>query len=139
MKFNQNHKIIIGFTILTVVMLFASAAVASYISTSKVNIPVGTAKTDSFTYTATLNGTVVADPANINIPVSFVGDTDIIVYTVTSTANQPITVNAIVPTGGTLDKSSVTLASNGATGTFTLTVTVAASAQTVNVNFSSNP
>jgi len=130
--------IIIGVVVFIVACLVIGGVVAIVVSTSKVNAPAGTAKTDSFTFTATLNGVVVADPANINLPAGFIGDSSTVVYTITSTANQAITVNAVT-TAGTLDKSSISLPANGNTGTISLTVALTGIAQVITVSFTSSP
>jgi hypothetical protein len=128
--------ILIGIVISLIVSVLIGITTAAYLSTSKVNVPAGTVKSDTYTYTATLNGVTVNDPANINVAAGFVGDVSTVVYTVTSTANQPITVNAVA-SAGNLTPPSLSLPSTGNTGTFTLTVALTAVAQIVNVNFSS--
>jgi hypothetical protein len=134
MALSTKQKTILIFATVAVLAVLITGVIASVAVPSTVHVPAGTTKTDSFTVTATLNGSPV-DPTNINVPSGFVGDTDTIIYTVTSTANQPILINANT-NSGTLDKTSATLASNGAATTFTLTVTLTASPQTVTVNFS---
>jgi hypothetical protein len=133
----MNVKAIGVFLIVSIVaFLIIAVAAAAYLATSTVNVPAGTVKSDTFVYSATLNKVAVANPAIINVTRGFVGDVSTIVYTVKSTANQPITVNAVA-NAGTLDKFLVDLASNGSTGTFTLNVTLTASPQTITISFSS--
>jgi hypothetical protein len=137
MKLSYGQKtLLIGVAIALVAFALIGIGTAAYLSTSKVNVPAGTVKSDTYTYSATLNGVAVNDPANINVAAGFVGDVSTVVYTVTSTANQAITVNAVA-SAGTLDKPSLSLPSSGNMGTFTLTVALTASAQIINVSFSS--
>jgi hypothetical protein len=93
--------------------------------------------TNTFTVSATLNGVAVADPKNIVVPTgAYIGTVYNTVYTITSTANQPITVQVTAPTGvtGNMNISwdttttsnaySVFLNANGASATMTMTVTL---------------
>lgn len=97
--------------------------------------------TDTFTVTATMNGTVQSTPLNINLagPI-YQGDSYVIVYSITSTANQPLTVsetNSITGATSSWDKTSVTLAANGNTATMTLTVSPTSAGQIV-TSFAAN-
>ena len=93
-------------------------------------------KTDQFTVsaTATLNGQAISgitvSGTTVTVPSQLVNPTDsiVIIYTITSQANQPITVTASgVPSGGTATwltgKVTTTSLTNGQSDTLQLTLT----------------
>jgi hypothetical protein len=97
--------------------------------------------TTTFTTSATLNGTAITNPAVINLPTTLHnGDKFIVVYTITNTANQPLTIirasTSTTITGLTWDKPNLPLAIE-ATGTLTLTIPIGILAGTINVMFTS--
>jgi hypothetical protein len=168
---SKKQKILVVVTIVLAAALITTASVLAfspYFISSTTNVPAGVptptpiptatptptpTPTDTFTVTATLNSIPVADPTNINIPSGgYIGSTDIVVYTFTSTANQPITVGTSVGTGGvtgnegiTWDSTTVTngytvsLPSNGSTATMTMTVTLGTEGGAIPLIFTANP
>ena len=74
--------------------------------------------TDTFELTATLDGDLVDNPEVITLPQNYIGTQYIINYHIVSTANQPITVQASVPsdtpvTGNQQISWDATTAANG--------------------------
>ena len=112
-----------------------------------------TPKTDTFTVTATVNGTTT-DPSSIAIlSGGYIGTTYTVVYSFQSTANQPITVTASVPaetpvTGNAqiswdattqANNYAVSLPVNGATATMTMYVTLGTEGGSIPLVFTPTP
>jgi hypothetical protein len=108
--------------------------------------------TDTFTVTATLNGTAIPNPESIVIPSGYIGTLEVIVFTIHSTANQPITVNVAVPSGqavtgneqiywdATTQANSYTVALPiGATATMTMNVVLGSQGGVIPLVFTANP
>jgi len=138
-----------------VIVILAILAIATagivyaigYSTTSTISAPAG--ETDTFTVTATLNDVAVASYQTITLPAGLVGSTDTIVYTITTTANQPITITATYAlTGGptavwsgtsTTSDATPSLAVGAAPVSLTLTVTLGTTSGTVTVYFVATP
>ncbi len=142
LKLSKKSKLAIGLLIASVIAVSLGAAFASFVLSGTVSWPNPLPQpTDTFTVTATMNGTVQSTPLNINLagPI-YQGDSYVIVYSITSTANQPLTVsetNSITGATASWDKTSVTLAANGNTATMTLTVSPTSAGQIV-TSFAAN-
>jgi hypothetical protein len=110
--------------------------------------------TNTFLLSATLNGTLLTDPSVIIIPSgAYIGTVYNVVYTFTSTANQPITVQATVTAGQsvtgneiivwdattTANGYAVSLPVNGAVATMTMTVTLGSVGGSIPLTFTASP
>jgi hypothetical protein len=165
MKLNPKIKAFLIVALATALFIGVVAAIAAYSQPSTVNVPAGLptptptptatptptpAPTNTFTLSATLNDAAVPNPAAINLPSAYIGTQYTIVYTFTSTANQPITVTASAPgvTGNqiiswdptsTANGYSVFLGSNGAAATMTMYVTLQSTGGSIPLVFTSTP
>jgi hypothetical protein len=118
---------------------------APYIWNGNINVPKPKAAlTDTFTVnSALLNGSAVADPTNVvasDFPSSFtVGDSIVIVYSFTSTANTQIVITPSASSNAfsTLTWSATTLTlAVGASGTLTLTIPDVTTSGSISMAFS---
>lgn len=140
----SKKKLLLATTIILAIIAVSSIAAATYVWTGTVAISTPTARSDTFTVSAMLNGTAVANPNAINLPTPlYTGDIYVINYTITSTANQPITVNESgAATGNSIwswDKTSLALAASGSSGLMDLTITIGTTTGTINVQFTATP
>lgn len=148
MALSKNQKRAMLILVCTVLVTLAVnsllVAAAVYVWTGQVAVSKPTARTDSFTVSATVNGTAAANPNTINLPTPlFTGDVYVINYTVTSTANQAIRVQE----SGGATSDSVWSWSNtllllpvpGNSGVMSLTITIGTTVGTINVQFMASP
>lgn len=123
---------------------FGSYAVASYVWGGTVTIPNPLANpTSTFTVSATVNGVTQANPNAISLPQGHIGDTYTVVYKITTSANQAITVTGTAsPISGITESwspTSVHLDVDDAPATITLTLANIQVGGTINVSFSAAP
>jgi hypothetical protein len=108
--------------------------------------------TDTFTVTATINGTEQPNPELTTIPGgAYIGTVYVETFIFTSTANQPITVTASCPSGWTgneiitwdqttLDHGfTVSLPTAGSTATMTMTITLGSVGGSIPLVFTATP
>lgn len=130
----QLMPIAVGVAIALIAVIVISGVLALTVFSSSIHAPAGQpTPTLDFIVTATVNGVAQADPTNIQLPAGYIGAVDTIVYTITSNANQAITVTASQGT-----PLSVSLPTSGSTGQITVAVTLTDVVQTVNVSFSAS-
>jgi hypothetical protein len=121
LNFNNKQKLI-AILALCLCASLGSYVIAEFVWNDQITIPTPTKRpTTTFSVSATMNGTAVSNPNNIAIPSYFSGDSFVVVYTITSTANQGINVAAVAtPSTGitaTWDHPTVALPLNGNTAT----------------------
>lgn len=154
---SRNKKIIVVLSLCLVATLVSYVAASTLFSmSSTVIVPAGLPTptpiplTNTFTTTATLNGTAIPNPTTINLPSAYIGTQYTIVYTFTSTANQPINVTASAPnvTGSEVilwdattiaNGHSAFLGSNGNSATMTMYVTLGSVGGTIPLVFTATP
>jgi len=145
MKFPTLSKIqtIAALLVICLIAGFGSYALASVIWSGTVTIPSPLPiPTDTFTVTATLIGTAVSNPTAITLPSTFhVGDSFVISYTLTSTANQAIVITPVAtPTTGTATWNATSLSlAVGASGALSLTIPSIAQSGSIAVSFTPSP
>ena len=146
-------KRIVFVTVVLVSCLFisiGSSVLANYVWTGDVIIPNPLAlppSTLTFSVSASLNGTAVADPTHIVIPDGFYeGDTFVVTYDITSTADQGIVVtasfaesNGIAASWGQGSVTTVTLLQSGDSESLTLTISNIQVSGAINLGFTATP
>lgn len=143
LNFNKKQKVI-GLLALCLCVSLLSYVAADFIWSGQITIPNPTDRpTTTFTVAATLNGTAQTNPNTIAIPSGyFAGDSYVVVYTLTSSANQGINVAGVAtPSTGitaTWDHSTVALPLNGNTATMSLTIPSLTTSGSISVSLSAS-
>jgi hypothetical protein len=137
----KHKRVFLAVAVLTLCLAVGSSsyAIASYVwggtitSGDPLHHPT---LTDTFSVTAKINGTSVSDPTAIVIPSGFyAGDSYVVIYKITNTANQPLLItpnNSGTP--ASWDQQSVVIPM-GSTVPITLTIPNIQSAVSITVSF----
>lgn len=142
----KHKKVIVAVAFLTMCLALSGSSyvIASYVWGGTISVPTPLANpTSTFTVSATVNGVPQVNPATISLPQGHIGDTYTVIYKITTSANQPITVSGTAsPISGITESwspTSVHLDVDDSPATMTLTLANIQVGGTINVSFSATP